>query len=71
MVVPDDVSLFGFDDVPAARDVTPALSTVRVPLADLGAAAMQLALDDPSPRPRSRVLPTRLVLRESSRPAPG
>jgi LacI family transcriptional regulator len=71
MVVPDDVSLFGFDDVPAARDVTPALSTVRLPLADLGAAAMELALDDPSSRPRSRVLPTRLVLRESSRPAPG
>ena len=63
--VPADVSLFGFDDIPAARDVTPALSTVRVPLRELGATAMRLALDGWAGPPRTTVLPTELVLRES------
>jgi LacI family transcriptional regulator len=65
--VPGDVSLFGFDDVPAARDVTPALSTVRLPLRELGATAMRLALDGWTGAPRTTVLPTELVLRDSSR----
>jgi len=67
VAVPDDVSLFGFDDVPAARDITPALSTVRVPLRELGATAMRLALDGWTGAPRTTVLPTELVLRDSSR----
>jgi LacI family transcriptional regulator len=64
--VPGDVSLFGFDDVPAARDVTPTLSTVRVPLRDLGAAAMRLALEGTTGGPRTLVLDTELILRDSS-----
>ena len=60
------MSLFGFDDVPAARDVTPALSTVRVPLRELGDTAMRLALDGWTGAPRTTVLPTELVLRDSS-----
>jgi LacI family transcriptional regulator len=67
LAVPADVSLLGFDDVPAARDVTPALSTVRVPLRELGATAMRLALDGWTGAPRTTVLPTELVLRDSSR----
>jgi LacI family transcriptional regulator len=65
--VPGDVSLFGFGDIPAARDVTPALSTVRLPLHELGATAMHLALDDWRGAPRTIVLPTELVLRDSAR----
>jgi LacI family transcriptional regulator len=45
IVVPDQVSVIGFDDMPIARDVTPALTTVRLPLAEIGARAMTLALD--------------------------
>jgi LacI family transcriptional regulator len=44
--VPDDVSVTGFDDMPIARDVTPALTTVRLPLVEMGERAMALALDD-------------------------
>lgn len=64
--VPGRVSVFGFDDVPEARDVNPALSTVRLPLRELGATAMRLALDEWKGAPRTTVLPTELVLRDSS-----
>jgi len=66
IAVPDRMSVFGFDDVPEARDVNPALSTVRLPLRELGATAMRLALDDWKGTPRTTVLPTELVLRDSS-----
>lgn len=42
--VPGDLSLVGFDDIPAARYVRPALATVQVPIAQLGEKAMGLAL---------------------------
>lgn len=42
--VPRDLSLVGFDDIPAARYVRPALATVQVPIAQLGERAMGLAL---------------------------
>lgn len=42
--VPRDLSLVGFDDIPAARYVRPALTTVQVPIARLGETAMALAL---------------------------
>jgi LacI family transcriptional regulator len=42
--VPGDVSLVGYDDIPLSRDVTPGLTTVRVPMVELGREAMRLAL---------------------------
>ncbi len=70
--VPDDVSVTGFDDITASRDVTPALSTVRVPMERLGARAMELALDVPGRELRIEHLPTELVLRDSTaRPRSG
>ena len=38
------MTVVGFDDMPIARDVTPPLTTVRLPLVDMGARAMTLAL---------------------------
>lgn len=39
--VPEDIALAGFDDIPIARYVSPALTTIRVPIARLGAAALE------------------------------
>ncbi|MGY0020078.1 LacI family DNA-binding transcriptional regulator [Streptomyces sp. YJ-C3] len=45
--VPDDVSLAGFDDVPLVRELTPPLTTVALPLPEMGRAALALALREP------------------------
>ncbi|HUH07598.1 MAG TPA: LacI family DNA-binding transcriptional regulator [Egibacteraceae bacterium] len=63
--IPGDVSVVGFDDIPVARDVTPALTTVRVPMRLMGARAMELALQSDG-RSRAAInLRTEIVERES------
>jgi LacI family transcriptional regulator len=67
--VPGDVSVAGFDDVPFAADLTPALTTVRVPYEELGRAAVRLALErgERLAGDDHVVLSTQLVLRQSVR----
>jgi LacI family transcriptional regulator len=65
--VPDDVSVAGFDDISVAATTTPRLSTVRLPLRELGRhgfanAARQLNGEASEPT----VLPTEVVLRDST-----
>jgi LacI family transcriptional regulator len=43
-----DIAIAGFDDIQTVRDVTPALTTVSVPLVDVGVEALGIAL-----RPRN------------------
>ncbi|HEX7004723.1 MAG TPA: LacI family DNA-binding transcriptional regulator [Trueperaceae bacterium] len=43
--VPDDVSVMGYDDVILARYLSPGLTTIRQPLAEMGRAAARIALD--------------------------
>ena len=70
--VPEDVSVAGFDDVPVARDVTPALTTVRVPMVDMGRQSMRLALREPGAPHEVVRLETELVVRRSvAPPRPG
>lgn len=67
--VPGDISLVGFDDVPFAADLTPALTTVRVPFQDFGRTAVRLALhgEDRPAADDHVVLSTQLVIRQSVR----
>jgi DNA-binding LacI/PurR family transcriptional regulator len=64
--VPGELSVVGFDDVP---DAAPVLTTVRQPHAGKGATALQLLLDGVEP-PHTVSLPTELVVRSSTGPAP-
>jgi len=63
--VPGRMSLAGFDDIPIASDVTPALTTVRLPMEELGRIAVELALT-PGPELRVRHVPVDVILREST-----
>lgn len=66
--VPGDLRVVGFDDTRIAQLTRPRLTTVRVPMAEMGAAAIELLckrLAEPD-RPSERVtLDTELVVRES------
>ncbi|MEV4184241.1 substrate-binding domain-containing protein, partial [Streptosporangium canum] len=64
--VPHDISVAGFDDIVTLRDLVPALSTVRLPLADMGARALELALDA-AVEIRVESVAGVVVLRESTR----
>ncbi len=67
--IPDDVSVVGFDDLPEARWLSPALTTVHQPIAEMGGAALRMLLrlggDVPREAPREE-LATRLVVRGST-----
>ncbi len=66
--VPADVAVTGFDDIAATRHVRPPLTTVRQPMRQLGEESVRVLLDriaDPDRAPRSVVLPTQAVIRES------
>ncbi|GAB3008719.1 LacI family DNA-binding transcriptional regulator [Saccharothrix stipae] len=68
--VPQDVSVAGFDDIPTLRDLVPALSTVRLPLEEMGERAARLVLDDVAAGPRTVRVAGEVVLRASTS-APG
>lgn len=85
--VPRDLSIMGYDDESRiAATMVPALTTMALPLREMGAAAMSMLLEqieDPAHRPTSgggtgfeanggleTMVPCRLVVRESTGPVP-
>jgi LacI family transcriptional regulator len=67
--VPEDIALVGFDDMPFAEHTDPPLTTVRQPIYRSGVLAAETLIDliaNPSSKPRRIILPTELVIRESS-----
>jgi LacI family transcriptional regulator len=69
--VPEDLSVIGFDDVEHATIVTPALTTVRQPLAEMGRTAVSLLirlLERQRFETLHIELATRLVVRDSTAP---
>lgn len=70
IAVPDRVSVVGFDDVAVAQDLAPSLTTVRLPMVEMGEKVLELALADRSSRPRRRRVSHELVVRDSTAAPP-
>ena len=71
---PKDVSVVGFNDMPYADRVSPALTTVRVPSDEVGHRAASLLLElisDQGMRPRHILVQPELVVRQSKAVPPG
>jgi LacI family transcriptional regulator len=75
LLVPQDVSVVGFDDIQSAAYCTPSLTTVRQPLAEMGKRGAQILLERIANRemdfPSEIVMAPEFVIRESTGPAPG
>nr|WP_321979725.1 LacI family DNA-binding transcriptional regulator [uncultured Cohaesibacter sp.] len=71
--VPEDLSIFGFDDTYLAEAFVPALTTVRQPCLEIGSRAMTRLLahlSGDNPDTDSIVVPTEIVVRETTAPPP-
>lgn len=72
LICPDDISVSGFNDMPFAEEFSPGLTSVKVPLEDIGIeAATQLmrAINDARGSSLVVTLPVSLVVRASTGPA--
>ena len=72
LAVPGDVSIVGFDDSPLAASVRPPLTTIRQEITQKGRAAVAAIVGVMAGAPQEPVLlPTELVVRESTAPPRG
>jgi LacI family transcriptional regulator len=70
--VPQDVALAGFDDIPLACYMRPSLSTVSVPIAQLGSKSIEILVkqlrdDGPTDKAEEYVYSPSLIIRHSSK----
>lgn len=67
--VPEDIALVGFDDIPIARFLAPPLTTVKVPIAELGRRGFEMLLaasnGDGEEANQPAKLETQLIVRRS------
>jgi DNA-binding LacI/PurR family transcriptional regulator len=70
--IPRDISIVGFDDIAFAALTKPALTTVHLPLNELGRRAVEVligSLEDLQKQGVEIRIPTNLVIRNSTAPA--
>jgi DNA-binding LacI/PurR family transcriptional regulator len=71
--IPEQVAVIGFDDDPLALQTNPPLTTLRQPFREIGAQAVEALVsrikDPHAPAPRI-LLPTKLIVRDSTAPPP-
>jgi DNA-binding LacI/PurR family transcriptional regulator len=68
IAVPERLSVIGFDDIPGAATAHPPLTTIAQPIRDKGRLAAKLIFENGPPR--TEVLDVKLVVRDSTGPAP-
>lgn len=70
IAIPNDISVVGFDDVPSAKLVSPALTTVSQFQRNMGRKAAELLLQRINKNPQERAIniemPFELVVRDST-----
>lgn len=69
--VPDEIAVAGFDDIPIARHMSPPLSSVHVPIAELGERATEILIAGLTNRrypARHETIRTNIVIRGSCGP---
>ncbi len=71
--VPDDLSVVGFDDILLASHTVPALTTLRMPAQEIVREGLDIAIElarNPGQRPEHtvKVIPPRLIIRQSTAP---
>jgi LacI family transcriptional regulator len=69
--VPDDISIIGFDNIPMAENVLPALTTIEQPMNQIGEAAADTLielLEGGQPSIQHHKLETNLIIRQSTGP---
>ncbi|WP_199036453.1 LacI family DNA-binding transcriptional regulator [Glycomyces salinus] len=64
--IPEEVSVAGFDDIPVVRDLTPSLTTVALPLHEMGVRALEAALDEEGAVADEVAVPAELIERAST-----
>ena len=66
-IIPDDVAVVGFDDVQFARYISPALTTVRASIEEVGRESVRqlVKLLNGQPAQPLTLMPTELIIRES------
>jgi LacI family transcriptional regulator len=72
LAVPEDLSVAGFDDVPLAQQVWPALTTIKQPIQSMAAKAAELLIGQLRGAPRDdveHILESTLTFRQSTCPA--
>ncbi len=70
LLVPEDISVVGFDDIPEAAFFRPALTTIHTPAKEIAHESCHLLLQlmkGETPQSCSIFLPTQLILRQSTR----
>ena len=68
---PEQISVVGFNEMPFLDKMRPPLTTIALPHYEIGAEAARMLLeviDTPDRPPRSVLLPTSLVIRQSTAP---
>ena len=71
--IPEDLSVVGFDDTTVSQIAIPAITTIHQPLEEVGRMAANLLariIEEPPSHPIRLEVGTRLVVRESTGPAP-
>ncbi len=72
--VPQDISIIGFDDIAISAHVSPALTTVKVPIYDMARKAVDSVIHAIGTEDKSQSmvsLPVKLIVRDSCRQAAG